>query len=98
MGDWAVMARSALDEMKLLDASTLRVHARGVTRVSHIGPEAIALKDAAGFEPVANQLLVWKAMWTARKPTAPTWSPAARNSTSQARSRLWSGRDEEDWS
>jgi len=67
MGDWAVMARTELKEMKLLDADTLRVDARGVTRVSHVGDQAIALKDAADFEEVENQIDVWKAMWEGKK-------------------------------
>jgi hypothetical protein len=67
MGDWAVMAREELKEMALLNAGTLRVHARGVTRVSHVGDQPIVLKEAAGFQKVEGQLDVWKAMWEGKK-------------------------------
>lgn len=66
-GDWAVMAVSELKEMTLLDERTLRVHSRGVTRVTHIGEQEIALKDARNFEKVENQLGVWEHMWKGEK-------------------------------
>jgi len=62
-GDWAVMAASELKEMTLVDERTLRVHARGVTRVTHIGEQEIVLKSAEDFEKVENQLDVWERMW-----------------------------------
>lgn len=62
-GDWAVMAASELKEMKLLDAKRLRVHSRGVTRVTHIGEKPIKLQNEVGFEKVENQLDVWKLKW-----------------------------------
>ncbi|MFP4027335.1 MAG: HEAT repeat domain-containing protein [Candidatus Brocadiia bacterium] len=61
-GDWAVMAREALKEMKVKNPGELYVEADGVTRISHIGPEPIKLEDATGFEEVENQVLVWKMM------------------------------------
>jgi hypothetical protein len=78
LGDWAVMARSELKEMKLLGEGTLRVHARGVTRVTHIGEQAIALKDATGFEKVEGQLDVWKAMWQGRRAYSVNALPGGR--------------------
>jgi len=78
MGDWAVMARTELKEMKLLDADTLRVDARGVTRVSHVGDQAIALKDAADFEEVEGQIDVWKAMWEGKKTFSVNALPGGR--------------------
>ena len=62
-GDWAVMAASELKAMKVIDGSTLRVHSRGVTRVTRIGEQDIALKNAKDFERVENQLYVWERMW-----------------------------------
>ncbi len=61
-GDWAVMARQELREMKLLSPTKLRIDAVGVVRVSHIGVGAIRLSSTKGFEKVENQVLVWKAM------------------------------------
>ena len=61
--DWAVMAASELKGMTVADASTLRVHSRGVTRVTHIGDQSIALKNADAYEQVENQLHVWERMW-----------------------------------
>ncbi len=61
-GDWAVLARKELLAMERLSPKRLKVHAKGVTRVSHIGPEAIRLADPDGFEQVENQVFVWKQM------------------------------------
>jgi len=66
-GEWSVLARTELQEMTLLNAGSLRVRARGVTRVSHIGATPLHIKDAAGFEEVKDQLEVWKAMWAGKK-------------------------------
>lgn len=78
LGDWAVMARSELKEMQLLTPTKLRVLARGVVRVSHIGPEPIALEQAADFEEVPDQLEVWKAMWEGKKAFSRNELPGGR--------------------
>lgn len=66
-GDWAVMAASELRTMELLGRRALKVHARGVTRVTHIVPEQIILDNAGEFERVQNQLMVWERMWEGRR-------------------------------
>ncbi len=66
-GDWAVMARTELKEMTLPAPNILRVDARGVTRVDHIGPARLTLADTTGFTEVPDQLAVWKAMWDGKK-------------------------------
>jgi hypothetical protein len=66
-GDWAVMASSALEEMTVPDGNTLRIRFRGVARVTHIGEQAIAVRDAAEFEAVENPLRVWERLWQAKK-------------------------------
>jgi hypothetical protein len=78
LGDWAVMAREHLTEMTLVSADTLRVRARGVTRVSHVGERPIALKEAADFEQVEGQLDVWKAMWKGKKTFSTNEVPGGR--------------------
>ena len=61
-GNWAVMARQKLKEMTLETPQRLRVEAAGVTRITHIGEQEIRLANAADFEEVKNQVVVWKRM------------------------------------
>jgi hypothetical protein len=74
-GDWAVMAASELKEMKLLETKRLRVHSKGVTRVTHIGEDPIKLDSRADFEEVENQLDVWKLKWEGKKAYSATQIP-----------------------
>ena len=67
LGDWAVMARTALKTMRLAAPDKLEVAADGVVRVSHLGEAALRLEPAADFTQVDDQLLVWKAMWAKQK-------------------------------
>jgi hypothetical protein len=53
--------------MTLANARTLRVHSRGVTRVTHVGEPAIALANPDGFEQVETQVYVWERMWKGKK-------------------------------
>lgn len=60
-GDWAVLARKELKAMEVKGPMELAVHAVGVTRVTHIGPQAIRLSATEGFAEVEDQIQVWKA-------------------------------------
>ena len=61
------MARTALTDMTLENAASLRVQSIGVTRVTHIGPAPLRLAEPAGWTEVPDQLAVWQAHWQGRK-------------------------------